>query len=244
LSGPIALHGGGEFLPGDERFLKAILALAGEAAPRGPVRIAVVPSAAARGRPEASAAHGVAAFERIAREAGVAVEVEALLVVDGATAEDPLLAARLSEANLIYLPGGDADLIPSLYPGTAAWAAIRAAQAGGAVLAGASAGAMALAAWTWTPDGVVTGLGLVPGIIVAPHADGRNWTRLVARFGPQRPSGVSVLGLAERTGVVITDRGPWMVVGEGEARWLPSGADAPEAAVVARDGETLPTGGA
>lgn len=239
MTGPIALHGGGEFLPGDEAFLRAIL----EQAPRadGVVRIAVVPTAAARGRPDLAAANGVAAFRRIAAEAGVEILVEAVRVVDAASAADPSLADTLAASTLIHLPGGDPDIIPTLFPGTAAWAAIGRARAGGAVLAGASAGAMGLAAWTWTPAGVVPGLALVPGVIVAPHADAASWARWVARFGGSVPAGIGPLGLAERTGVIVPGDGvgPWRVVGEGEARWLPPGVTDVAATMIARDGETL-----
>ncbi|MDQ2966403.1 MAG: hypothetical protein M3R57_11200, partial [Chloroflexota bacterium] len=71
--GRIALHGGGEFEAGDEPFLDAILAAAlPSAAARaqggpesdGAVRIVVVPAAAARERPSASAKQGVAALKR------------------------------------------------------------------------------------------------------------------------------------------------------------------------------------
>jgi cyanophycinase-like exopeptidase len=239
VSGPIALHGGGEFLPGDERFLRAILELAPRAG--GVVRIAVVPTAAARGRPDLAAANGVAALRRIAAEAGVKVVAEAVRIVDTASAADPSLADTLAASTLIHLPGGDPDIIPTLYPGTAGWAAIRSARTSGAVLAGASAGAMGLTAWTWTPAGVVPGLGLVPGVIVAPHADASSWARWVARFGGSVPAGVGPLGLAERTGVIVPGDGvgPWRVVGAGEVRWLPPGVTDVAAAVIARDGERL-----
>ena len=241
MTGPVALHGGGEFLPGDERFLGALLRLT---PPDRGVRVAIVPSAAARGRPDLAADNGVAAFRRIAIGAGIQVVVEAVRIVDAASAADPSLARTLEAATLIYLPGGDPDVIPTLYPGSAAWAAIESAHAGGAVLAGASAGAMGLAAWTWTPAGVVPGLGLVPGIIVAPHADGTSWARWVARFGGSVPAGVGALGLAERTGVIVAAGGaePWQVIGEGEARWLPPNETDVGATVVARDGGTLDVG--
>lgn len=242
MTGPIALHGGGEFLPGDEPFLRAILALA----PRddGVVRIAVVPTAAARGRPDLAAANGVTAFRRLAADDGVELVVEAVRVVDEASAADPALAETLAASSLIHLPGGDPDLIPALYPGTVAWASIGRARAAGAVLAGASAGAMALAAVTWTPVGVVPALGLVPGVIVAPHADATSWARWVARFGGSVPAGLGPLGLAERTGVIIPGdgTGPWRVVGEGHVRWLPAGVTDVAATIMARDGETLDVG--
>jgi cyanophycinase-like exopeptidase len=162
-------------------------------------------------------------------------------VVDAASAADPSLADTLAASTLIHLPGGDPDIIPTLFPGSAAWAAIGRARVRGAVLAGASAGAMGLAAWTWTPAGVVPGLGLVPGVIVAPHADAASWARWVVRFGGSVPMGIGPLGMAERTGVIVPGDsvGPWRVVGAGEARWLPPGVTDVAATVIARDGETL-----
>ncbi len=236
MTGSVALHGGGEFEPGDESFLRALLADAVGVAGRDPIRIAVVPTAAARGRPALAAAHGVTAFERVAAAAGRTVAADAVLVVDRASVDDPKLVALLAAAHLIHLPGGDPDLIPGLFPGSAAWTAIQHALAGGAVLAGASAGAMALAAWIWTPQGFIRGLGLAPALLVAPHADARSWDRAVKRFGHQRPAGVGVLGLAERTGVIGRPGASWRVVGEGEVRWLAAGAADP---VVARPGDNL-----
>ena len=238
MTGPVALHGGGEFLPGDEPFLLAILALA----PRvdGVIRVAVVPTAAARGRPNLAAANGVAAFRRVAD--GIPVVVEAVRVVDAASAADAALAERLATAGLIHLPGGDPDIIPTLYPGTAAWAAMQRAHASGAVVAGASAGAMALAAWTWTRDGGMRGLGVVPGIGVAPHADAASWDQVLARYGAAVPPDLDFIGLAERTGVIVRPAAgdPWEVVGEGEARWLSAAARAAgEPPMVARAFERI-----
>ncbi len=226
MTGPVALHGGGEFLPGDEPFLLAILGLA----PRmdGIVRIAVVPTAAARGRPELAAANGVAALRRVADDAGIEALVDAVPVVDAASAADPSHVDRLDRATLIHLPGGDPDIIPTLYPGSDAWAAIERARARGAVLAGASAGAMALAEWTWTKDGGLKGLGVVPGIGVAPHVGAANWQQVVVRYGAAVPPDLDFIGLAERTGVIVPPAAghPWEVVGEGEVRWLTAGARA------------------
>lgn len=235
--GTVALHGGGEFLPGDERFLRAIL----RDAPRTDeaVRVCVVPTAAARGRPELAAANGVQAFTGIAGDMGMPIRAIPVPVVDVASAGDRGLAELLARADVIHLPGGDPDLIPSLLSGSAAWAAIIIALARGAVLAGASAGAMALGAVTWTPGGIVPGLGLVPGVVVMPHADARSWAVSLHRFGGAAPAGIGILGLGERTGVFIERDGPWRVVGEHEIRWLPAGERDPDRAVVLRDGGLL-----
>ena len=243
MSGPVALHGGGEFLAGDEPFLAALLELAGARVGAGrAIRVVVVPTAAARGRPELAAGNGVAAFERVARAGRVAIEAAAVAVISAASTADLDLVERLAAADLIHFPGGDPDLIPTILRDTPAWAAIETARAGGAVVAGASAGAMALAPWTWTPAGGVIGLAVVPGLFVVPHADGDRWVSAVARFGGSAPPGLGALGLSERTGVIAEDvrADPirWRVVGPGEARWQ-AVRDGPT--VVVRSGETLGT---
>lgn len=247
MSGPIALHGGGEFVAGDEAFLTALLergAARPGRDPTRPIRVAVVPTAAARGRPDLAAANGVAAFDRVAADGGFDVEASSVEVVSRATAADPTLAARMAEADIIHFPGGDPDLIPSLMPGSAAWAAVMHAHTEGAVLAGASAGAMALGPWSWTPGGGMAGLRVVRGVVVVPHARAADWIATIERFAAWAPEGLSPLGLAEQTGVIEEPVAPgsatieWRVVGPGEALWLPVvGGDT----TVARAGEVIST---
>ena len=211
MAGPVALHGGGEFLPGDEPFLRALLdAAAVQANERGgldePIRVAVMPTAAAGQSPDVAARFGTTAFERLADAAGRQVNVETARVVDASSADDAGAAATLEAADLIYLPGGDPHLIPTLLPGTAAWRAMEAANRRGAVLAGASAGAMGLCQLTWTPRGVIPGLGVVHGLVVVPHADAAMWDRQSGRFAMASAVGVGVLGIGERTGVISPAR--------------------------------------
>ena len=237
VPGPVALHGGGEFEPGDQPFLDALLTAAAPLVGDGePIRVAVVPTAASLGRPDRSAAHGVAAFERVAGRAGRPVRVEPVMVVDATSAADETLADQLRTAHVIHFPGGEPALIPRTLPGTAALAAIEAARREGAVLAGASAGAMAMAPLTWTSNGVVAGLAIVPGVVVAPHADPAAWSRIVAQYGDLLPPGIGLLGLAERTGVIVTADEPWLIVGEGEVRWFTRGATEP---IVGRSGDRI-----
>lgn len=242
--GPVALHGGGEFLPGDEPFLDALLAAGAARARDRSIRVVVVPTAAARGRPDLAAANGVAAFQRVGAATGRAVDAVEVRVVGTASAEDRGLAGELAQADVIHLPGGDPDLIPTIMPGTNAWAAIGEAHANGAVLAGASAGAMALASWTWTPGGGMGGLMVVRGFAVVPHAKAGTWEALVGRFVAWAPDDLGALGLAERTGVIEEPIEPdathvrWRVVGPGEAFWM---AAAGGRTVTARSGERLET---
>jgi cyanophycinase-like exopeptidase len=253
--GPIGLHGGGEYLPGDERFIDALL----ESAARGAavraelvsaangsdgaapaesephVNVVVLPTAAARGRADRAGATGAAAFERRAAATGVTARVEVALVVDGASADDPAFASLLASADLIHLSGGDPDIVPGLLDGSAAGQALRAAWARGAVVGGASAGAMILAEWSWTPQGGIPGLGLVHGLAVVPHYDEVRRLAWQARLDLVAPAGLGYLGLDERTGVISGDGG-WQVAGEGAAYWFAPGSSAP---VVGHDGEWL-----
>jgi cyanophycinase-like exopeptidase len=253
--GPIGLHGGGEYLPGDERFIDALLqsavrvaagraasALAAhpgdDAAPaeseRG-IHVVILPTAAARGRADRAGATGADAFERRAAATGVTARVDVALVVDGASADDPSFAALLASADLIHLSGGDPDIVPGLLDGSAAGQALRAAWARGAVVGGASAGAMILAEWSWTPQGGIPGLGLVRGLAVVPHYDEVRRLAWQARLDVVAPAGLGYLGLDERTGVISGDGG-WQVAGEGAAYWFAPGSSTP---VVGQHGERL-----
>ena len=248
MTGPVALHGGGEFLPGDEPFLRALLeAAANPAAERAAdeaIRVVLVPTASGGSNPHATAQFGARAFEDLAGQLGRPLRVDVARVVDPASAGDAASASVIAAADLVYLPGGDPALIPAILPGTLAWRSVEAARARGAVLAGASAGAMALGPLTWTPGGIVPGLSVVPGLVVFPHADATQWERQTARFPAAASNGLGILGLGERTGIISTrpngaaEGGPrtWRVVGEAEVRWLAPGAATPAILV---DGETL-----
>ncbi len=252
MSGTIALHGGGEFLPGDETFLRACLdaalpaartrsaarAPAGAEESRGDdplaLRIAILPAAAAGQRPELAARHGVEAFARVAAAAGISARPEAVMVVDAASAASATLAGHLAGADLVHLPGGDPGRLLAILDGSAAWRAILAALARGATLAGASAGAMVLAGWTWTPAGWRRGLGLVPGLVVVPHAERvarGGWAGTFGSRVPAEAEPVGRLGLDERTGVLSVAgadvRRAWQVVGQGAAHWSPDASTAP-----------------
>jgi cyanophycinase len=265
MTGPIGLHGGGEYLAGDEPFLDALIAAASRVADvragsraadedrRGDdvsghaveesvatIRIVIVPTAAARGRPDAAASTGRVAFERRGSAAGRPVEVEVARIIDVAGAADAGHARRLAEADLIHLPGGDPDLIPSILGASPALAAIEMAWRRGAVVAGSSAGAMALAEWTWTPSGGVRGLAFVHGLAVVPHYDDVRRTRWQQGLDQLAPGGIGYLGLDEKTGVIAVPNGAdgrdWRVAGPGAAHWFARGAAEP---LVGRDGDTL-----
>ena len=131
------------------------------------------PTAAARQRPELAASHGERAFAAAASRARRQRSRSASPGSSpAATPPTRAIVEPLAAAHLVHLPGGDPDLIPAMLRDSPAWAAIRRAYDGGAVVAGASAGAMALAERCWTPAGPVDGLGLVPGLRGPPALTG------------------------------------------------------------------------
>jgi cyanophycinase-like exopeptidase len=198
----------------------------------------LLPTAAARQRPDVAAAHGRRAFEAAAARARIAVDVEVADVLDDHSAADPANVARLAAAHLIHLPGGDPDLLPAVLRASPAWTAILRAHAAGACVAGASAGAMALAERLWTPSGPVDGLGLVPGIGVLPHFDPRRaaaWRSIVDPDGR-----LAWLGLDERTLVVGRPGEPWTVAGAGRAQVIHRGAASPTISATAGEALSLP----
>ncbi len=94
---------------------------------------------------------------------------------------------------------------------------------------------MALAAWTWTAAGGQPGLAscLARPSWSCPTPTPTSWQASLRRFGRGVPAGIGVLGIGERTGVLIdpdTDA-PWRVAGEGEVRWVPPGGDLARPAV-------------
>jgi cyanophycinase-like exopeptidase len=235
-------------MPGDEPFLDALLEATKAAAAEGygrivdMIRVVVVPAAAARGRPDIAASNGADALRHRGTAIGISVWADVALVVDDASAADPELAESIGSASLIYLPGGDPDLIPDLLGESATGRAMRDAYGRGAVLAGASAGAMALAEWTWTSGGGVPGLGFVPGLAVVPHFDETRRLAWQSSLDQLAPGRLGYLGLDERTGVISAPRADedWFVAGEGAAHWFSPGSTE---AVEARNGERLRIGG-
>jgi cyanophycinase len=212
MPGPVALVGAGEFLPGIAALDANLLAATGRARPR----VAIVPTASF---PDGEivfqrwAAMGVEHFGRLG------AEVEAVLIRDRAAAGDPANAQAIGEADLIYLSGGKPGYLLDCLAGTDVWAAARAAHDRGAVLAGCSAGAMALTAHIanlrrrmlpW-PLRWRAALCVVNGVTVFPHYD-RIPEPMAAIMAFQAPRGTVVLGIDEHTALVGRD-GAWQVHG-------------------------------
>ena len=159
------------------------------------------------------------------------LDVRELRAYTKAQAHVPATAVAAREAAFIYLPGGDPGLIASVLRGSPVGNAIIAAWKDGAVLAGSSAGAMAVCEYVLVrqrfPGNVdrrpVDGLAVVPHSAVLPHHDtfGSRWFPSARAALPE----ATLIGVDERTCALWED-GAWQCLGPGGVT-VYRGTDAP-----------------
>lgn len=142
-----------------------------------------------------------------------------------AEAEDPGLAASVNGATALFLTGGNQLRLSSVVAGTRLADAIHRAHDRGAVLAGTSAGASAMATHMMafgrageTPKQrmaqLAAGLGVLPGVVIDQHFEQRGrFGRLLAVIA-QSPSLLGV-GLDEDTCAIVYADRSMEVVGKG-----------------------------
>ena len=212
MPGPVALVGAGEFLPSMSPFDASLLATTGVTRPR----VAILPTA--------SYPDGEVVFQRwaamgVSHFAALGAEVEPVYVRDRTAAEDPAAAQAVGEADLVYLSGGKPSYLLDALTDTAVGRSLIDAHGRGAVLAGCSAGAMALASHAFDfrlklmpfPLRWSIGLGLADGVSVVPHYDA--WPEpFSALIAFQAPRGAVVLGIDEDT-AAVGHEGGWQVHG-------------------------------
>lgn len=161
---------------------------------------------------------------------GVA-DIRSTWILDARAAHDPAQLELLREANFFYFSGGNPQHVISSMRGSPAWEIISAAYAKGAVLAGCSAGAMAMSGYTISlrlafsgngPVEFVESLAVVPHVIVFPHFD-----RILGRMGAaalrtrlvKAPQGAIPIGVDEDTALVrialpsFDGKAQWRVMG-------------------------------
>ena len=201
----------------DALFAAAVDAAAGELP-----SIVILPVAAARHRPDLAATHGEHAFRAAAARAGRDVRTATARVLTPEAAADRDTCAMLERAHLVHLPGGDPDLVAGILRDTPAWAAVLRARERGACIAGASAGAMALAGRLWTRDGPAAGLGLLPGVAVVPHYSSARLEEMRRVVEVGEP--LTWVGLDEQTLAIGRPGGEWAVAGPGRAYLVPPAA--------------------
>jgi cyanophycinase len=206
-TGTLALVGGDEWTEGCS-FDVTLLAASGG------TDVVVLPTAAAYQHPERVVLRAAEWF------APLGAQVEGLMVVDRASAEDPGMAAVVARARFVYLAGGSPLHLRAALKKSAVFDALRAAWLGGAVVAGAGAGAMVLTDPMVDPRGgaLTLGLGLVDNLTVVPHfgdehddAHGQKLERTVA----MAPAALPVVALPARTALVRDGAGTWRAEGVG-----------------------------
>jgi cyanophycinase len=203
IHGTLALVGGAEWQPGCD-FDGELLALSGGD------EVVVLPTAAAYERPE----RAVATAERWFSSLGG--RVRGLMVLSHADACREENAGVVEEAGFVYLGGGSPLHLRSVLKGSAVLDALISAWHRGAVVAGSSAGAMALCDPMIDPRGgaYTVGLGLLEQVTVVPHHDPAA-TQHLWRTLDLAPEGVTVAGIPERTALIRAPGGTWREAGAG-----------------------------
>lgn len=216
MNGLINLVGSGEYLPvmrDVDRFLLDSLNLND----RKP-RVACLPTAAGK-EGESSVSRwlnmGVQHFTALG------ADVEAVHIIDRATANDPCWEPILETADLIYFSGGDPGYLYETMKDSLAWSAAQRAWERGAIYAGCSAGAMILGKRmpSFRLAGTQEGFGIVPATFIIPHFDAIPgvWKPIV--FGLQRglKKDERMIGIDEDTAIIGRRNGEWIVKGKSKA---------------------------
>jgi cyanophycinase len=239
-AGTLVLAGSGEFTSAMDDVDRELLATL-----RPHARVAIVPTAAGlEDTPTRWAAIGTEHFRALG------AEPVPVMVLNREDALATRWTDAIADADWIYFSGGHPGHLVETLAGSPFWAAVLARHEAGAILAGASAGAMMLGETTFVPlargpDGHPTrmttrpAMGLVPKVIVVPHFDILQ-TRLLDLWAELWPDGHRLLGLDEDTALVRREAG-WTVRGRGRVllfRSLDDGESYPSGASVAAG--TLP----
>ncbi|GCE08861.1 Type 1 glutamine amidotransferase-like domain-containing protein [Dictyobacter aurantiacus] len=225
--GTVALLGSGEYLPVMNETDTYLLATLGGA---GQTHIALLPTASGLepGRPQYWNSLGFEHFQKLGVQ-----DIRLSSIIDHTGSNDPEQVALLQGANFYYFSGGNPRHILESLRATTAWEVIAAAYRRGAILAGCSAGAMALGSVLISPRDVYSdqsphwlpGLGIVPKIAVFPHFDRMQgneiWASGFKRMLASLPEDHRGLGIDEDTALVRmpveTEAEPasWKVMGLG-----------------------------
>ncbi len=202
----LALVGSGEYLPPIEPVDQELI----NRLPK-PVKVICLPTAAGKEgleRIEYWSRLGVDHFTRLG------VQVEALPVVDRNSAEDITYAAKIAEANFVYLSGGKPDYLYQTLAGSRAWEAIKSVLSNSGLLAGCSAGAMVLGEKFFGFPGWKTGFNFLPGMTIIPHFD-EIPAVMIQPFRLLLREGLTLLGIEGNTALVSGAEEHYEVLGSG-----------------------------
>lgn len=201
--GPLALVGGAEWTDGCD-FDAELWERAGRP------EVVVLPTAAAYEHPQRAVDTAARWFE------GFGATVAPCMVLARADAADAALVEQVRTARMIYLGGGSPLHLRSVLKDSPVWTALRTAWAGGATVAGSSAGAMVLCDPMIDPRGgaLTLGLGLVEHLAVLPHA--ASWSAGRAQRTFDLATGhLRIAAVDERTAMIRDPDGSWRSSGAG-----------------------------
>jgi cyanophycinase len=213
-AGPVMLIGGAEDKVRDKVILSRFASFAGDS--QG--HVVVVATASSLGD------LATERYRQLFGDLGIG-RVTGLRPEERPEAEDPELTAALNDATAVFLTGGNQLRLSSVVAGTRLADAIHRAHDRGAVLAGTSAGASAMATHMMafgrggeTPKQrmaqLAAGLGILEGVVVDQHFEQRGrFGRLLAVVA-QSPSLLGV-GLDEDTCAIVYPDRSMEVVGKG-----------------------------
>ncbi|MEI6043901.1 MAG: Type 1 glutamine amidotransferase-like domain-containing protein [Chloroflexota bacterium] len=242
--GALALVGSGEYTPAMNETDRSLLETVG-----GPSAARVVIMATASGLEDPSSPArwtrmGLDHFQKLG------THVEAAEILQREDASDPHWLSLLEKANFYYFSGGSPQHLIETLRDTPAWRIIQQGWQNGAVLAGCSAGAMALGGYTASVRSVMRGdgpgwipaLGWLPGLITLPHFD-----RMAGYAGPEMfhqllshiPKETLLVGVDEDTALVRginSVASNWQVLGRQSVSLFSSVGKA----TIYRKGEDVP----
>src|ERR1700690_4479326 len=213
MNGLIALVGAGEYLPvmeGVDRYLLDSVKVDGRAP-----HVVCLPTAAGQEGDESVGRWSRMGMEHFTK---LGAEVNALPIIDRASADDPQYESVIDSADLIYFSGGNPVYLYETMNGSRAWNAAQKAWSRGAVYAGCPAGAMILA--KRLPNfrnmgiGAINGFGIAPADYVMPHFDHAGpFKALVSLLRTQMKNGQRMIGIDEDTALVGKLGGEWKAMG-------------------------------
>jgi cyanophycinase len=213
-AGPVMLIGGAEDKLRDKLILSRFASLAG-----GPdAHVVVISTASTFGE------HATARYRELFGTMGIA-SVAGLRPEERAEADDPSTAEALRHATGVFLTGGNQSRLTQVVAGTKLGDALFLAHDRGAVLAGTSAGASAMASHMVafgnpgpTPKNrmvqLSAGLGILSGIVVDQHFGERGRVGRLLALVAQSPSLLGV-GIDEDTCGIVFPNQTLEVIGKG-----------------------------
>ncbi|HEX7224717.1 MAG TPA: cyanophycinase [Candidatus Limnocylindria bacterium] len=218
-AGHLLIIGGAEDKLRQRQILLRFVSLAGGA----DARVVVISTASSLGD------EATELYLSLFRQLGIA-DVRGMRPLVREDANDPRVVAALDDATAIFMTGGNQLRLSSVIGGTLLGRTLAERHRRGAVVAGTSAGASAIASHMVafgtsgaTPKQRMTqmsaGLGLLPGVLIDQHFEQRNrFGRLLALVA-QSPALLGI-GIDEDTAALVSPQGILEVLGKGSVTIL------------------------